>query len=341
MRLSARIESNIGESTLLLPRCAVVQPVTVSQMQGQPDYAVTESRHERPDADLVEATQLRGLHTTLKWTVLLLGVVVAALAMWRYLDRRADADEMQRLIALQPANPDVFSAGMIASVPEPARRFFRFAIAEGTPLYSVADIKMEGQFGMGDKAEPKYMPMRARQVLAAPDGFVWAMSAGSGAMRLSGSDSGKWTRFWLFGLAPVARFGGNPDHARSAFGRYVAEAIFWTPAAVLPGPHVVWEPVSKNTVRMTMRLGELEQSVNLTVDEEGRPLRVTFMRWSDANPDKVHRLQPFGGYLSEFREFDGFRLPTHVEAGNMFETDEYFPFFVVDITDVSFPQAER
>lgn len=277
----------------------------------------------------------------LKLTVLFLSVAVVALATWRHLDRRADEDEMKRLIALQPANPVVFSVDMVANLPEPARRFFIFAIAEGTPLYSVADIKMEGQFGMGDKAEPKYMPMRARQVLAAPDGFVWAMSGGSGAMRLSGSDSGNWTRFWLFGLAPVGRFGGTPDHTRSAFGRYVAEAVFWTPAAVLPGPHVAWEPVSENSARMTMRLGELEQSAILTVDEDGRPLQVTFMRWSDANPDKVHRLQPFGGYLSEFREFDGFRLPTHVEAGNMFETDEYFPFFVADIADVSFPQPER
>lgn len=59
-------------------------------------------------------------------------------------------------------------------------------------------------------------------------------------------------------------------------------------------------------------------------------------RWSNANPEKQHRLQPFGGYLSEFRTFDGFRLPTHVEAGNHFETDQYFPFFVADVTSVEF-----
>ena len=62
-----------------------------------------------------------------------------------------------------------------------------------------------------------------------------------------------------------------------------------------------------------------------------------FERWSNANPEKQHRLQPFGGYLSEFRYFDGFRLPTHVEAGNHFATDQYFPFFVADVTAVEFP----
>lgn len=275
--------------------------------------------------------------------LLLSGVVlvIAALALWRQFDRRADRAEMERLIALQPSDPPGFSHEMIADLPEPARRFFTFAIAEGTPLHTVALIEMEGQFGMGDKADPRYMPMRATQVLAAPEGFLWAMSGGAGAIRMGGSDSGRWTRFWLYGLAPVARIGGAPDHTRSAFGRYVAEAVFWTPAAVLPGPNVTWEPVSQDVARMTMRFGELEQSVDVTVDADGRPLHVSFMRWSDANPDKVHRLQPFGGVLSDFREFDGFTLPTRVEAGNMFGTDAYFPFFVADISDIRFPQAQR
>ncbi|MBF9031727.1 hypothetical protein HKCCE3408_15105 [Rhodobacterales bacterium HKCCE3408] len=273
--------------------------------------------------------------------LILAAALVAGLALWRQFDKRADRAEMERLIAAQPSDPARFTPEMVADLPEPARRFFSFAIAEGTPLFTVARIEMEGQFGMGDAAAPGYMPMHATQVLAAPDGFVWAMSAGAGAFRMSGSDSGSWTRFWLYGVVPVARLGGNPDHRRAAFGRYVAEAVFWTPAAVLPGPGVTWAPVSDDTARVTMRHDGLEQSVEVTVAADGRPLQVSFQRWSDANPEKVYRLQPFGGYLSEFREFGGFTLPTHVEAGNMFETEDYFPFFIVDITDISFPQPDR
>ena len=239
----------------------------------------------------------------LAWGMVTIGLLLVGLFVWRQSDLRADRIEMDRLIATQPAEPVVFSAAMVSDLPEPARRFFVFAIAEGTPLLTVARLKMEGRFGMGDKAEPGYMPMRATQVLAAPHGFVWAMSAGSGAMRIAGSDSGAWTRFWLYGVIPVARFGGDPDHSRSAFGRYAAEAVFWTPAAVLPGPDVTWEPVSENTARFTMRRAGLEQSVDLTVDAEGRPLQVSFLRWSNANPEKEHRLQPFGGTLSEYRTF--------------------------------------
>lgn len=61
------------------------------------------------------------------------------------------------------------------------------------------------------------------------------------------------------------------------------------------------------------------------------------MRWSDANPEGRCRLQPFGGYLSDFREVQGFRIPFKVEAGNMFGTDEYFAFFKARVTAVRFP----
>ncbi|MPQ94878.1 DUF6544 family protein [Thioclava sp. JE_KL1] len=272
------------------------------------------------------------------WVLAIVAIGLLGLFARRRLDLRADRSEMARLSAFQPSDPPRFSGDMVADLPEPARRFFTFAIAEGTPLYTVARLKMQGQFGMGDKSDPGYMPMRATQVLAAPHGFVWAMSGGASGMRLSGSDSAKWTRFWIAGLAPVARFGGSADHKRSAFGRYVAEAVFWTPAAVLPGPNVTWEPVSTNIARMTMRHNGLEQAVDLTVAEDGRPEQVRFLRWSNANPQKRHRLQPFGGYLSEFREVEGFRLPTHVEAGNNFESEAYFPFYIADVTDIRFPR---
>lgn len=272
------------------------------------------------------------------WVLAIVAIGLFGLFARRRLDLRADRAEMARLSAFQPTDPPRFSADMVADLPEPARRFFTFAIAEGTPLYTVARLEMQGQFGMGDKSAPGYMPMRATQVLAAPQGFVWAMSGGTGGMRLSGSDSANWTRFWIAGLAPVARFGGSPDHKRSAFGRYVAEAVFWTPAAVLPGPNVTWEPVSANIARMTMRHDGLEQAVDLTVAGDGRPEQVSFQRWSNANPQKRHRLQPFGGYLSEFREVEGFRLPTHVEAGNDFESEAYFPFYIADVTDIRFPR---
>lgn len=269
--------------------------------------------------------------------LLLILLIILVLFIWRQLDHRADAKAMHRLAAMQPKQAVRFDPQMVADLPEPARRYFLYTIEPGTPLYTVANISMSGQFGMGDKNKPNYLKMIADQTLAMPAGFVWKMRAQRGMLKLSGSDTEQWTRFWLMGLLPVARIGGDTDHRRSAFGRYVAEAVFWTPAAVLPGPGISWTQLAPDCARLTVSHQGLSQSVDMTVDANGQPTEVRFERWSNANADKQYRLQPFGGYLSRFRSFAGYRLPTQVEAGNHFDTEAYFAFFVAEVTDVAFP----
>jgi hypothetical protein len=263
---------------------------------------------------------------------------LAAMAALRWRDARADAAEAARLRAVQPADPARFDPAMVADLPEPARRYLTWAIAPGTPLLTVAQFDMTGQFSMGTRAAPAYMPMVARQTLAAPSGFVWAMSARRGAMLLSGSDAGGWTRFRIMGLIPVARLGGTADHARSAFGRYVAEAVFWTPAAFLPRPGIVWEATDDpDRARVVVSHEGMAQAVELHVAPDGTLIEVAFPRWTNANPEGVWREQPFGGVLSDWRRVQGFRVPFRVEAGNMFGTPEYFPFFIAEIGDFRFP----
>jgi hypothetical protein len=137
---------------------------------------------------------------------LLLSIFMAGLAFsaWRRFDHRADREAANRLRSVQPAQPAPFDSAMITDLPEPARRYFRYTIEADTSLCTVADITMFGRFGMGTKAKPGYLDMTATQTLAMPAGFVWKMRARRGLLGLSGSDSERWTRFWLMGLLPVA-----------------------------------------------------------------------------------------------------------------------------------------
>lgn len=271
-----------------------------------------------------------------KLALLLILAVPAALAGLRALDIWRVSTAWSFLADKAEAEPKRFDPSMVEGLPEPAQRFFRFAIAPGTPLSSVAVFEMEGELGLGTKEDPKYGPMSARQVLAPPYGLVWRLKAGP----IAGSDAAlpdmSWTRFWLFGLIPVVRVSGDPDHHRSAFGRVVAEAAFWTPAALLPSSGVTWEPLGADSARATIAFQDFTQAVDITVNDEGAPVSVLIQRWSSANPDKTYRLQPFGGTLSDFREFGGYRVPTRVEGGNHFGTDAYFPFYKARITAMEF-----
>jgi len=277
------------------------------------------------------------------WLVSLLGLLmaaVAALAIWRWIDIRADAAAWKSLSNNDAESVALFDPSMVAGLPEPAQRYFSFTIQPGTPLYSVVELDMTGQLGLGTKEAPNYQQMNAHQILAPPQGLVWRVETEA----LSGSDAvtpeTSWTRFRLFGLVPVVRASG-PDHHRSAFGRVIAEAAFWAPASLLPSETVRWGDVDENTARAFVRFNTFEQTVDITVDKAGAPVRVSIPRWSNENPEREFRVQPFGGELSYFRDFGGYRLPTRVEGGNHFGTPDYFPFGRADISDIRYPQSQR
>lgn len=279
----------------------------------------------------------------MKWVLYITAAIIITVLMlriWRYWDDRTLASTWRSLVATTTENPALFDSKQLEGLPGAARRFFETSIHNGTPLHTVVEITMHGEFSLGDKSAPNYLPMKACQILAPPFGFIWHVKAGKGMMQFSGSDAaypgGSWTRFWLFGILPVARAGGTNDHALSSFGRFMGEAVFWSPASLLPSEKVIWKEIDDNTVRVSVSHDQFEQAFDITVDADGQLEKIQFERWSNANNEKLYQYQSFGGYLSDFQEFDGFLLPTTVVAGNHFGTDEYFPFFKVSVDSANF-----
>lgn len=270
--------------------------------------------------------------------VALLAIGVVCLWGWRLSDVLRERAAWTGLGRRSGGAGPPFDPAFVEGLPEPARRYLRYTIKAGTPLVSVVEIVMGGRLGLGNKTEPKYRPMSARQILAPPLGLIWRVRSGA----LSGSDGmtpeTSWTRFWLFNLIPVVRVSGGSDHHRSAFGRVVSEGAFWVPASLLPSENVLWSAIDEDTARATVSYGCFTQAIDLTIESDGRPSRVVIQRWSNANADRVFREQPFGGDLSDFREIGGYRLPMHVEGGNLIGTDDYFPFFKADVQSIDFPQ---
>jgi hypothetical protein len=271
--------------------------------------------------------------------VFAVAVLLLGLQVLRYSDTAADAAASHALAG--PARPvATFDPHSVDSLPEPARRYFRFSIAPGTPLRTAVDLRIRGEISLGTRDEPDYMPMEARQILAGTRGFVWQVRAGSGAMRLSGSDGYAygwgWTRFWLLGAVPVVRVGDASDFARSASGRSVAESAFWLPAALLPSRTVMWEPLGPDQARAWVADGAWEHRLDLTVGPDGRPLSVSILRWSRENPQRRWQLQPFGGTPSDFVQVQGYRIATRVKGGNWFGTADYFPFYRAVVSHARF-----
>ena len=271
--------------------------------------------------------------------LLLLAAAVLALAV--NARDRAEARRVEvTLAALAQPDPPRFDPAMTADLPEVAQRYFARAIAPGTPLHRVVQLEMSGSFTLNGTD----LPMTARQILAPPaGGFVWQATIGQGLTRFAGSDGhstlgpaeDSWTRFWLHNLIPLARIGGTEDHARAAATRTMMEAI-WAPASLLPGNGVTWVQTGPDSAEIRLTAPDGPAPMTLTLNGAGDPVEVVALRWSDANPQRRHRLQPFGGRVLDTAEFEGFRIPVRVELGNMYGTPEHAPFFRAAISRARF-----
>ena len=271
------------------------------------------------------------------WVVLIAGVTGIAMGRWTSAQDARNAQVVwDALLEQRELVPTSYDPAMVADLPEIGQRYFANAIAPGTPLHRVVRLEMEGSLILNGRE----LPMRADQILALLHGFVWRARAGSGLIRFSGSDGywnghTSWTRFWLWGVLPVARFADTEDHARAAAARMVMETV-WAPATLLPQSGTVWTQTGADQAEVEFPEMPGVEPIHLTLDAAGRVLEMTTLRWSDANPDRIYRLQPFGGRTLAHATHQGFTIPTAMEIGNLYGTPEYAPFFRARITRVEY-----
>jgi hypothetical protein len=212
-----------------------------------------------------------------------------------------------------------FTEAELEGLPEPVQRYFRAAIAPGTPLALTTRIRMHGRIKIG-----RWLPFRAREVLSPHQGFIWA---GRAAGIISGSDhyaNGRGEMSWrLAGLIRVMHADG-PDVSRSAAERAAAEAV-WLPTTLLPRFGVEWDATDDTHIHARYQIEDKPIHVHCQLTSDGNVESVVFDRWGDPDntgtwsrvlplshdgPDpggSPHRMRPFepgagrGGGCLEYR----------------------------------------
>ncbi|HEY9433203.1 MAG TPA: DUF6544 family protein [Blastocatellia bacterium] len=264
-------------------------------------------------------------------------LIVVTLTTLVILRRRDDGkvDTIWRSLEATPTH-QVFTEDMVSDLPAPAKRYLLHAIRPGTLLASSVSLEMRGTMRL--KPEQEWMPMKARQILAPPKGFVWRADVGDGLMRFSGGDhyangSGR-VRFWLWGVIPLVNQEG-PDVSRAATGRLVCETI-WLPTSLLPQRGVKWEALDDESAQATIKIGEEMTTLTLFVEPDGRLREIRILRWGNQTEDGSFGYVPFGGQMQEERDFDGYTIPSKVSVGWRLGTDRYFEFFRAQIEHAVF-----
>jgi hypothetical protein len=258
---------------------------------------------------------------------ILIGIVLTLLLglVMMQIKYRQDVNQIEQTLQSESIQQQ-FTKDMISDLPAPVQRYFLHAIALGTPLATAVKLDMIGKFRLAP--DQPWLPMQAQETLTRK-GFIWKAQIGRGLSRFRGGDyyfnrSGR-MQFSILGLVPVVNV-QNPDTARSAIGRLVAE-LTWLPSALLPQQDVQWDAINDHTIQAQLKVDDEPVTLTLVIDADGKLLESYALRWGNYTADGSWMYIPMGGKCSAERTFSGFTLPSQISAGWWFGSEQYFEFF--------------
>lgn len=200
------------------------------------------------------------------------------------------------------------------TLPDPVRRYLRYAIRDGASAIGTARLRHDGLFRT--TPEQRWLRIDGEQYFTvASPGFVWKASirpipflwidardrlvSGRGNMLVK-----------LVSTIPIADVGGAEIDQGSRL-RWLAESA-WFPYAFV-GDHVHWEPIDDHSARAKLCCDGLPVSALVEIDDEGKLTQLRADRYRDVGGGKAV-LTPWAGHYSDYREFNGFRVPCSVEV---------------------------
>jgi hypothetical protein len=255
---------------------------------------------------------LRNVMRIVARTVLgLVSLGAAATVVGRMVLERRIAGEIDALLAdAQPAPSTTVSEADLQRLPEPVRRWLRYAQVVGTQRPTTVRLRQEGDFQLEGRG---WRPYQAEQYFTTnPPGFLWEASfkmaplvSVVGRDQYRGGEASLQMR--VLSLVPVANKTGGGLNQGDLL-RYLGE-LQWFPAAAL-ADYISWEPLEADVVRATMRYAGVTASMTFRFGVGGRLLEERAIRYNDVrgrNESWVNRNDADG-------EFGGLCVPVVGEA---------------------------
>lgn len=245
--------------------------------------------------------------------IIIIGAVAFVLVSSSSLQRSVE-DEISVLSrSAEQTIPNPCHDEKIASLPEPVRRYLRYAMPAGGEPVRFVRMKETGEFRTDSAGE--WMPLVAEQYFSTGfPGFIWHATIRYKSLfwiDVRDTYDGKKGNMLvkLLSTIPIANASG-PEIDVSSLHRYVGE-MPWFPPAFLNEEYISWEPVDSARARAVIIDGKYAATVEFSFDEVGRITKVTTDERYRTVGDQFIR-DTWTGYYGDYQEVGGFRVPMEI-----------------------------
>jgi len=242
-------------------------------------------------------------------TVVLVATLGIGVSYWLFM--RSISSDIEKLTDGSRATGVAVTEAMLADLPAPAQRYFRYAGVLGQAVPRLVKITQKGR--IRGSATDNWMNFEADEMYSTnPPAFVWrasfpAMLAPVALGRdeyLEGHGS---ILMKMLALVPLADEHGE-ELAAAGLMRYLNETM-WFPAALL-GPNVQIAAIDDDSFRATLSDRGLSAEAVFVVDGEGRLVNFRASRYDTSMRVMGTWETPVTGY----RSIDGRNLPSRGSA---------------------------
>ncbi len=219
--------------------------------------------------------------------------------------------EIQLLFSVAQQVSGNYSEAQTIGLPEPVRRYFKYALKDNQRLISNARLIHGGQF----KPSKKWVPIRGEEYFTVnPPGFAWFAKLGFISGRDMYYDGSGRMQIKLLSLIKLVD-GKGEDFNQGELVRWLSETP-WFPTALLPSGNVTWEPMDSASAKVTLTDHGLAVEAAFFFNEMGQIIKFKAKRQGE------EKLQDWICQYSDYREDDGMHVPFCGEASWISESED-------------------
>ena len=245
--------------------------------------------------------------------MLIAGIIIAALAagaaagLRLYQTTRFEADVRSLFASADEAGKNTVTMKTAERLPDPVRRYMRYALREGISVPAAARLVHGGRFKTS--LDGGWSAVRGEEYfLCTKPGFLWrGFLTGASAVDRYAGGRGSLSIYPLSMVKAVE--GKGPAYDQGELLRWLGEAL-WFPTALFFAEGIEWKDAGQDCAGLVLRDGGLEVSYQVFFSADGKITKVEAMRYMNGE-----RLEKWVGRCSEWREASGMMIPWRIEGG--------------------------